>query len=34
MRKKPVVNKTVQGSMGLYAKSEAPKTKPAKKVKK
>ena len=28
MRKKPVVNKTNQGGMGLYAKNEAPK-KPA-----
>lgn len=34
MRKKPVVNKTNQGGMGLYAKNEAPKAKPAKKVKK
>lgn len=34
MRKKPVLNKTNQGGMGLYAKNDAPATKkkPAKKV--
>lgn len=34
MRKKPTLNKTNQGGMGLYAKNEAPaaKKKPAKKV--
>lgn len=34
MRPKPKLNKTTQGGMGLYAKNEAPKSKPAKKVKK
>lgn len=37
MRKKPVVNKTNPGGMGLYAKNDAPTMtpkKPAKKVKK
>lgn len=34
MRKKPVVNKTNQGGMGLYAKNDAPKSKPAPKPKK
>lgn len=34
MRKKPVVNKTTQGGMGLYAKNEAPKKPAPKKVKK
>jgi hypothetical protein len=30
MRKQPVVNKTKQGGMGLYAKNEAPTVKPTK----
>lgn len=34
MRKKPVVNKTTQGGMGLYAKNEAPTVKPSKPAKK